>query len=287
MIIDQHTALYGVMGYPLGHSLSPAMHNAAFLARNLNAVYLAFETKDTPGCVRAMKAFGMKGMSVTLPHKSAVIPMLDKMDALAEKIGAVNTIVNEEGLLAGYNTDAKAALHALERKVELPGKTCLIIGAGGAARAIGFILKEHDACIAISNRSHERGKDLASRLGCPFVPLNKAEEIQADVLVQTTPVGMYPGHDESIISENGLRKGMVVMDIIYNPAETRMLKVARDKGCLTVSGLDMFILQGAEQFRLWTGLEAPIEDMSVAVNKTLESLSETSLQLAEKLEVGG
>jgi shikimate dehydrogenase len=269
MIIDQHTKLYGVIGDPLSHSLSPAMHNAAFLGRDLNAVYLAFETKDIQGCVRAMKAFGMKGMSVTLPYKSAVIPLLDEMDALAEKIGAVNTIVNQGGHLVGYNTDAKAALDALEQKVELSGKTCLIIGAGGAARAIGFILKEHDVSIAISNRSRERGKNLASSLGCPFVPLNNVEEIQVDVLIQATPVGMYPGHDRSIISGRGLREGMLVMDIVYNPAETKMLKVARDKGCITVSGLDMLIFQGAEQFRLWTGLEAPLDDMIVAVKKTL------------------
>jgi shikimate dehydrogenase len=245
------------------------MHNAALLARDLNAIYLAFETRDIQGCVRAMKAFGMKGMSVTLPHKSAVVPMLDKMDALAEKIGAVNTVVNEGGHLVGYNTDAKAALDALEQKVQLPGKTCLIIGAGGAARAIGFVLREHDVDIAISNRSLEHGKNLAGSLGCPFVPLNKAEKTQADILIQTTPVGMYPHHDRSIISGDGLREGMVVMDVIYNPKETRILKVAREKGCLTVSGLDMFIFQGAEQFRLWTGLEAPLDDMTAAVTGAL------------------
>jgi shikimate dehydrogenase len=269
MIIDQQTDLYGVVGYPIGHSLSPTMHNAAFSASGLNAVYLAFETRDIDGCLKGMNALGIKGMSVTIPHKSAVIPLLDQVDGLAKRIGAVNTIVNDEGRLVGYNTDASGALKALEEKIELSGKTCLIIGAGGAARAIGYILRERSVRLAVTNRSYRRGEELASSLKCPFIPLKEIEGIQTDLLIQTTPVGMYPGDEESVISPDALKQGTVVMDIIYNPVETRLLTMAKARGCLTISGLDMFIHQGAEQFRLWTSLEAPISAMTRAVEEAL------------------
>ena len=273
-MIDQKTVLYGVVGNPVGHSLSPAMHNAAFWACGTNAVYLAFETRDLEDCIRGIRALGIRGVSVTLPHKSAVIPLLDEVDGLAKRIGAVNTVANDHGRLVGYNTDAVGALKALEEKIELPGRTCLIIGAGGAARAIGFMLRDHGVHLTVSNRSHGRGKDLASALGCPFVPLKGAKGIEADLLIQTTPVGMFPHEDQCIISRRVLREGMVVMDVIYNPLETRLLKIARDRGCLTIGGFEMFIHQGAEQFRLWTGLEAPIDAMNQAVEKALKRIHE-------------
>lgn len=271
MIIDQHTTLYGVMGYPIGHSLSPTMHNAAFSAKGLNAVYLAFETRDLEGCLKGMKALGIKGMSVTIPHKSQVIPLLDDVDDLARRIGAANTIVNDGGRLVGYNTDAVGALKALEEKMGLSGKTCLIIGAGGAARAIGFILKENGVGVMVANRSVERGQELALSLDCPFIPLDELENTTTDLLINTTPVGMAPQKDQCLVPEQILKKGMVVMDIIYNPLETRLIAMARDRDCLTINGLDMFIHQGAEQFRLWTGLEAPITDMARSVEQALQS----------------
>ncbi|MDP6178359.1 MAG: shikimate dehydrogenase [Desulfatiglandales bacterium] len=269
MIIDQHTKLYGVVGHPISHSLSPTMQNAAFSASDLNAIYLAFETKDIEGCLKGVRALGLRGMSVTLPHKSAVIPLLDKVDGLAKKIGAVNTIVNDEGELIGYNTDAVGALNALAVKTELSGKTCLIIGAGGAARAIGFILKENGVEVEVANRSVERGRALTLALGCPFIPLDELEETAADLLIQTTPIGMTPGEEGCPIPEHILKEGMVVLDIIYNPLETRLLTMARARGCLTINGLGMFIYQGAEQFKLWTGLEAPVNAMTYAVKEAL------------------
>ncbi len=269
MNIDQHTTLYGVVGYPIGHSLSPAMHNAAFSASGLNAVYLAFETRDIKGCLEGMKALGIRGMSVTLPHKSAVVPLLDEVDGLAKRIGAVNTVVRDEDRLVGYNTDALGALRALEKKIELPGKTCLIIGAGGSARAIGFILRDRGVNLAISNRSSNRGEALARTLGCPFVPLKELKGTDADLLIHTTPVGMHPNDEQCIILPHVLKEGMAVMDIIYNPSETRLLKMARERGCLTIDGLDMLIHQGAEQFRLWTGIEAPLSTMTQAVKNAL------------------
>ena len=269
MKIDQHTKLYGVVGYPIGHSMSPVMQNAAFSAKDLNAVYLAFETKDIEGCLNSMKTLGIRGMSVTIPHKSALIPLLDDVDALAMKIGAVNTIINRGGLLVGYNSDVTGALKALEEKIVLTGKSCLLIGAGGAARAIGFGLKEKGVTISVANRSSDRGRDLAALLDSPFIPLEKVGDKRADLLIQTTPVGMYPDVDRCPIDEHVLKGGMVVMDIIYNPIETRLLKIARRQGCKTINGLSMFIHQGAEQFRLWTGLDAPINVMARALKDAL------------------
>ena len=270
MTIDQDTDLYAVVGYPIGHSLSPTMHNAAFSARDLNAIYLAFKTKDIEGSIQGMRALGIKGMSVTLPHKSAVIPLLDEVEELAGKIGAVNTVVNENGRLVGYNTDAVGALRALEEKVELSKKSCLMIGAGGAARAIGFMLAQKGVALKVSNRSVERGKALAHALACPFIPLDELQEPIADLLIQTTSVGMTPQTEESPVPKEILQKGMVVMDIIYNPLETMLLREARERGCLIINGLRMFVHQGAEQFRLWTGLEAPISAMTRAVEGALK-----------------
>jgi shikimate dehydrogenase len=270
MMIDQHTKLYGVLGYPVAHSLSPLIQNSAFSAKGVNAVYLAFETKDITGCLEGMRSLDIKGMSVTIPYKSSVLPLLDEIDVLAEKIGAANTIVNDNGRLIGYNTDAVGALRALEEKIDLQDKTGLIIGAGGAARAIGFILKENGVSISIVNRSEERGKDLAHALDCPFVPLENIKSEEADILVQTTSVGMHPHNDQCIVPESVLKKEMAVMDVIYNPIETRLLKMAGEKGCLTINGLGMFVQQGAEQFRLWTGLEPPIIIMTRVAIQALQ-----------------
>jgi len=269
MIIDQHTALYGVIGNPVRHSLSPILHNAAFSATSLNAVYLAFETGDIEECIKGIRALGIKGASITIPFKTTVMPFLDEIDPLAKRIGAVNTIVNDSGRLKGYNTDALGALKALEENVKLPGMTCLIIGAGGAARAIGFMLKEQDVAVSIVNRSRKRGEALAASLGCPFMPLDEISGAKGDLLVQTTSVGMYPHIDQCPVPENILEHGMVVMDIVYLPAETRLLNLAKDRGCVIISGVDMFINQGAEQFRLWTDLDPPFASMRHALMEAL------------------
>ena len=269
MIIDQHTALYGVIGNPVRHSLSPILHNAAFSATSLNAVYLAFETGDIEECIKGIRALGIKGASITIPFKTTVMPFLDEIDPLAKRIGAVNTIVNDSGRLKGYNTDAFGALKALEENVKLPGMTCLIIGAGGAARAIGFMLKEQDVAVSIVNRSRKRGEALAASLGCPFVPLDEISGTKGGLLVQTTSVGMYPDIDQCPVPENILENGMVVMDIVYLPAETRLLNLARDRGCVIISGVDMLINQGTEQFRLWTDLDPPFASMRHALKEAL------------------
>lgn len=265
MKIDQNTALFGVIGSPLGHSLSPIMHNAAFRAEEINAVYLAFDSTDVEGCLAGMRALGMKGMSVTLPHKSTALLLVDEVDSLAEKIGAVNTIVNHNGRLIGFNTDAVGALNALKEHIDLTGKSCLIIGAGGAARAIGFMLKDKVLEISIANRSAERGEALARVLDCPFFLLDQLADETADIVIQTTPVGMVPKTNQCPIPVGFLKESMVVMDIVYNPLETKLLSLASQKGCITINGLGMFVHQGAEQFRLWTGRKPPLAVMAEAV----------------------
>lgn len=264
-MIDQHTQLYGVVGHPLSHSLSPAMHNEGFSATGLNAVYLAFETRDIQGCIRAMRAIGIRGLSVTIPHKTAVIPLLEELDELARKIGAVNTVVNKEGRLLGYNTDGLGALMALKEETGVQGKTCLILGAGGAARAVGFALKDAGVHLTIANRSEDRGRRVADSLGCAFLPLRDVKMVDHQILINATSVGMYPREDEAIVPPEALGKDTVVMDIVYNPVETKLIRIARARGLKAIDGLGMFLRQGAEQFRLWTGLEPPLGVMREAV----------------------
>jgi shikimate dehydrogenase len=267
--IDGRTLLFGIVGYPLGHTLSPVMHNAAFNACDINAVYLAFETRDIKGCLTGMKALGIRGLSVTIPYKSEVIPLLDEVHDLAQRIGAVNTIVNEGGRLIGYNTDGPGVSKALEGVVQYNTKTCLLLGAGGAARAIAYVLKEMGMEVTIANRSFGRGKELADSLGCFCVPLENMGERDADLLINATPVGMHPHVTQCPVPESILKKGMIVMDTVYNPPQTRLLEMAGSRGCRTVGGLAMLIHQGAEQFRLWTGKNPPIKAMANAVTGNL------------------
>jgi shikimate dehydrogenase len=266
---SQPAKIYGVLGNPIHHSLSPVMHNAAFEATGVNALYGAFESSDLKGSICGMRALGICGMSVTIPFKTSVIPYLDELDSLAEQIGAVNTIVNVKGRLKGYNTDGLGAMKALEGKIDLAGKRCVLLGAGGAARGIGFMAREMGMKLVVVNRSMDRGLSLADFLECPFIPLERIREIRANVLIQTTPVGMFPHGNASPVPDQVFQKEMVVMDAIYNPLETRMLKSARARGCATISGLEMFIHQGTEQFRLWTGLNPPVGIMRAVVKKAL------------------
>ena len=263
------TKIYGVLGNPIGHSLSPVMHNAAFNAAGVNALYAAFETSDLKGSIDGMRALGICGMSVTIPFKTSVIPYLDELDSLAERIGAVNTVVNERGRLKGYNTDGLGAMKALEAKIDLAGKRCVLVGAGGAARGIGFMAREKGMKLVVANRSMERGLALAEFLKCRFIPLERIRETKTDVLIQTTPVGMFPHENASPVPDDMLQEDMTVMDAIYNPLETHLLKSAHAMGCTTISGLEMFIHQGAEQFRLWTSLNPPVDIMRAVVKNAL------------------
>jgi shikimate dehydrogenase len=274
-MIDGRTDVYGIIGNPIRHSLSPMIHNGAFKRLGWNAVYLVFEIKNLEEALKGIRGLGVKGVSVTHPFKTDIMPFLDKIEGRAKKIGAVNTIVNRRGLLIGYNTDCEGALEALEEKMNLKKKRILLLGAGGAARAIGFGLKERDCQLIVANRTRDRGEALSRELKCRFLPMPslvrmKAGELEADVMINATSVGMYPRDGETLIPKGLIRKGMVVMDIVYEPLATRLLREAKEKGCLTINGLEMLVRQGVTQFEIWTGTRPGMAQIKKDLRRVLE-----------------
>lgn len=269
-MISASTEVFCVIGRPVSHSLSPGMHNAAFKASGFDGVYTAFEVADVSAAVKGIRALGIRGVSVTIPHKVSIIPLLDEIDPTAMKIGAVNTIVSDGGLLKGYNTDCQGAVAALMEKSEVREKRVLIVGAGGAARAIGFGLAGKRAHVTFCNRTEEKAKHLAGELGTAFCKMEEIGDGAWEIIINTTSVGMTPDTKHMPIPETLLRPGQCVMDIVYNPLETLLLKKAAQAGCVTVDGASMFIHQGAFQFELWTGRKAPIQVMQETVYKALK-----------------
>lgn len=274
-MINGSTDIFGIIGNPVKHSLSPAMHNLAFTELGLNSVYLPFCVSAVEDALRGIKALGVKGCSVTIPHKQAVMEYLDEIDPVAEKIGAVNTLAlrtGERPVLYGCNTDWIGANRALLDKTSLNGKTAIILGAGGSARAIGFGLKEEGVSISLCSRTEQKGRELAGELECPWLALEQADHCSADILINATSVGMAPKDDMSLVSKKGIRKYETVMDIVYAPLETLLLRYAREAGCTTVNGLEMLLYQGVAQFELWTGSQAPVEVMRKALMKATGNL---------------
>jgi shikimate dehydrogenase len=267
--INGKTQVYGILGRPVTHSLSPAMHNAAFRERRLNAVYVPFAVRDLPQAVAGLKGLGIRGVSVTIPFKEEIIPLLDDLDPQAAKIGAVNTVINQEGRLTGYNTDWLGALEALQRKTPIAGQHFFLLGAGGAARAVAFAIVAAGGALTLTDLDQERAAALAAELGAQALPRDALEESSATILVNATPVGMEPEVDRIPISPTRLDRFRLVMDIVYQPLETRLLREAKDRGCQTIDGLQMLIHQGTAQFELFTGLPAPLETMSRAAYRAL------------------
>lgn len=261
MTIDGATEIYGIMGMPVSHSLSPAMHNAAFRALRLNKVYVPFPVIDVPGALAGISALGIRGVSVTIPHKQAVIAGLDSIDPVAARIGAVNTLVLDQGKIHGHNTDWLGANRALGREMDLAGKRIVILGAGGSARAIGFGLLEAGAEVVIASRTPDSGRSLAENLCCEWYPLADAGTLEGDGLVNATSVGMKPAEGETPLAAAFLSRYGVVMDIVYAPRRTRLLREALIAGCRVIGGLEMLLYQGAAQFELWTNESAPLEVM--------------------------
>lgn len=270
MPLDGQTRIFGIVGNPVAHSLSPAMHNAAFEALGANCVYVPFAVTDIPGAMTGLRALGIRGVSVTIPHKRAVIDHLDSIDPIAARIGAVNTLVIDQGHIRGYNTDWLGANRALETITPLAGRRVLVLGAGGAARAIGFGLLEKGATVIFSNRTLARGRALARELGCDFVPPDAIGALRLDALINATSVGMHPHVADSPVPAAFLPRITAVMDIVYAPRRTRLLAEAGQAGCRTVGGLDMLLYQGVAQFELWTGLPAPVEAMRTALAAKLK-----------------
>lgn len=252
-MIDATTELYGVIGNPVRHSLSPIFHNRALRRMGRNALYLAFEVVDLEKALSGVRGLGIRGLSVTIPFKAEVIRLLDEVEEVSKKMKAVNTIVNRGGKLIGYNTDGWGAVAALEKVLSLEGKKAMILGAGGAARAIAYALKERGVEIIIGNRSIDRGRGLAEELNCGFKPLSSIEEVDGDLLVNATSVGMEPHGTETPLPRVPFKRGMTVMDIVYRPLQTRLLHDARRSGCRVIDGLQMLAYQGAKQLELWTG----------------------------------
>lgn len=269
---DAKTQLCGIIGNPVEHSLSPAMHNAAFEQLQLNYAYLAFRVEDVEGAIRGVRALGLRGLSVTVPHKVSVLPFLDEIDPVAKAIGAANTVVNDGGRLKGYNTDWTGFVRSLEAHVPAKGRRVALLGAGGAARAIAFGLKEKGAALTILNRAEEieMARSLATEIGCPHGDLSQIDAVTgADVVVNATSVGMAPLRDLTVIDPAHLRPEQTVVDIVYNPLETRFLREAKARGCRTVPGYEMLLLQGVTQFELWTGKTAPVDLMRSILLKRL------------------
>ncbi|TET26402.1 MAG: shikimate dehydrogenase [Dehalococcoidia bacterium] len=280
------TKICGVIGDPIEHTMSPAIHNAAFNKLGLDYVYLPFQVKkeELGRAIEGMRGLNIKGLSVTIPHKVAVIILLDELDHNAERIGAINTITNDNGVLKGYNTDAGGFRQALlEKGVTPEGKNIVILGAGGVSRTISFTLAEEGARLVILNRLLELdwAKELASRLSLIFnrefpalelVEGNLAKAIErADILVNATSVGMSPNVNETLVPARLLKPGLVVFDVVYNPIKTMLLKEAEAAGAEIISGVDMLVWQGALAFKMWTGVEAPLELMREELIKRLQN----------------
>jgi len=266
--IKAHTKVLCVIGHPIEHSMSPVMHNAALKELSLDYIYLAFDVppKNLKEALLGFKKSDMKGINVTIPHKETIIPHLDQIEPLAKKIGAVNTIKNINGILIGKNTDALGAKKALiDAGCKIKGKKVLILGAGGAARAISFALSEEIGEIFICNRTEKRAfklaKELEDKMKIPATGKDMSKETlksllnDADILINTTPIGMYPNVNKSPISKELLTDRLFVYDIIYNPLQTQFLKDASEIGCKTLNGLDMFVNQGALAFEWWTDIK--------------------------------
>ena len=278
--VDAATKVYGVVGDPVSHSLSPVMMNAAFRRESVNAVYLhlhAHSVKDLLNCVRAIP---IHGLSITMPYKEAIIEHLDNSDALSEKVGACNTVIrSQDGKLYGFNTDVFGVLRPLEQRITLENARVLVIGAGGAARAAVFGLRERNAQVFITNRSSGPAEKLARQSKSKLLQRTALRKLEFDVIINATPVGMneeQAKNGDSPLGEKELNT-KYLMEMVYSPPETKLVKLARAKGIHIISGAEMFVHQGARQFEIWTGKPAPLDEMYRVV---LASLSQRAAAAA-------
>ena len=283
MMITGKTKVVGVIGHPIEHSMSPPMHNNAFKQLDMDWVYVAFHVlpENIGKLMESCKTLDIKGLNVTIPHKTAVIPFLDEIDPIAEKIGAVNTIQFKNGISKGYNTDGLGAIKSLQKHTSLEEKNVLILGAGGASKAISFtLINENINSLTIANRSQDNALKLIDNIKqhtgfkkIEYVDIKDADEIinDVDIIINTTPIGMYPNHNvDAPIKTDTINDNHVVMDIIYNPLETVLLKESRLNGAKTINGTSMLINQGLVSFEIFTGMEASYESFEEALIKQLK-----------------
>jgi len=301
-MIDGTTKVIGIIGNPIEHSFSPIMFNAAFQSMNMDYVYVPFkvEKKDIKYAIKGAKAFNIKGLNVTIPHKQKIINELDKFDIMANLIGAVNTIDFKNGISKGYNTDCVGAVKAIKEHCDIKDKNVVIVGAGGAARAIAFQIAIEEANnLTMINRSPKKAKsltyDIETLLSSDFTNDPKLDDMtinfshinsnfnyggldilsnslkDSDIFIDTTPVGMYPHiNEEPIATADIMHSDLVVNDIVYNPLETSLIKEAKKVNAKTISGEKMLLYQGAENFKIWTGKEAPLDVMEKALLEIIE-----------------
>jgi len=269
--LTRRTQVFGVIGNPVGHSLSPLLHNSGFVSRRVNAVYLPFLVRDLRDFLSAIRELGIRGFSVTLPHKQSILKHLKECDPLAADIGAVNTVeVRRDGSLHGCNTDYVGVLRALQKKLQLAGSRVLIFGAGGSARAAAFALSRAGAAVAICARRERAAKELARAVGGEVVPRRALQTEVFDAVLNATPIGMHPNTEISPLAPRELHC-RIVMDFIYRPKKTRLLKLAAHKGIATVSGIEMFLAQGIAQWEIWMKRRAPEAVMRRAVLAALRA----------------
>jgi 3-dehydroquinate dehydratase/shikimate dehydrogenase len=280
--INAQTEVYGVIGDPIGHSLSPAIHNPAFRKLGLNKVLvpILIPEESLAESLGALAWLDLKGYSVTIPHKEEIVPLLASKDGAVEKTGSCNTVLVQSGQRVGYNTDYRAAMDALEEVLgwvaesedssPLFEKPILILGAGGVARSIAFGLSRRGANITITNRHDDRAAALAEEVGCRYVNWAQRASTLAEIVINCTPVGMHPNVDDTPVPPaTFLRSEMIAFDTVYHPENTMFLKLARERGCKTVSGADMFLRQAAAQFKLYTGQDAPVDLMLETLRRKL------------------
>ncbi|MFX1365991.1 MAG: shikimate dehydrogenase [Promethearchaeota archaeon] len=272
--ITARTKVLCVMGYPIEHSMSPLMHNAAIRDLNLNYVYLAFNIipDNLKLAIDGIKSFDIKGINITIPFKQKIMKYLDEIDPVAQEIGAINTIKNEEGFLSSRNTDAEGAMKALlDAGYRISGKNFLLLGAGGAARALAFMMAKEANRLVITDKIEKKAKKLANEIKKKYginiqgkIHNNQVlseESKKADILINATPLGMHPNIDKSPIPVEFLHKDLFVFDIVYNPLKTQLLKDASELGCNTLGGLEMLVNQGALSFEWWTNKKPNINLM--------------------------
>ncbi len=270
-MMRNNSKTFAIFGNPVAQSLSPLMHNAAFNKMKINARYMAICIKNVQDVPVKIEEMNIKGASITIPHKTAVMEYLDEISDSSGRIGAVNTINCSDGKLMGDNTDWTGLILALKESMEIRGGKFAILGAGGAARAAVYGILKEGGMPVVLNRTIKKGEKVAKEFGCEFYPIAEIGKIKGDCLINTTPVGMFPDMEKSPASKAILQNFRWVMDIIYNPLKTKLLKDAEEAGCRTISGVSMFVHQGAEQLRIWTGLKPPVDFMKKIVVEKLRN----------------
>lgn len=241
------------------------MHNRALHLMGLEGHYIPILVDDLTGSMAAIRALKIRGVSVTIPFKEAVMPLLDEIDADARHIGSVNTILNDGKKLKGFNTDWKGVEAALAKKMRIAGKTFVLVGAGGTTRSAIYAVKKNGGTAIIVSRNPEKGKALAAEFDCEWMPFADISQIKGDCLINTTPLGMTPRIEAMPVPEHVIPQFKYVMDVVYNPPETRLLRTAKMSRAVTISGVEMFVAQGGEQLRIWTGREPPCRSMRAVV----------------------